>query len=218
MTKSNNPKYFCFRTHSLLHKGRKAIDLELLKPPVKVENGFSYYGEEGWTSGIRSPLMMEPYGVDLKIGFKTHDEWEHPDNYPTFAGFQVYSERLVNLMYEFDVKFEAFPVALFNQEGEKLEDLKYYIFHHLEGNLDAINLGKSESFTDKYGDTKYKKVVLDYSKFEPRPLFFMNGIYTSVMREDVRQAIKDRGMTGFGFLDLDKYDVSEYGLMMDYDD
>lgn len=112
-------------------------------------------------------------------------------------------------MKRYEVKFEAFSVTLVDDAGAEQSHLKYYVFHSLEGILDAMDQEKSEWKGDRR--LGVARLVLDYSKFEHRPLFVCKGIYEPLMRDDLKQEIQRLGITGFGFLTPEKYQSGRDG-------
>ena|GEM_PF-3121747 len=166
--------------------------------------------------GFRDPMQDEPYGVDLALTFQINPQHPHPDNYFQNAGFALYSERLVELMQSFGVRAEVFPVTMANDQGNVQTHLKYFVFHSIEGVLDAMDEEQSEWMGDC--DVGIPRLVLDCSKFEHRPVFLCNHIYVPLMRDDLKQAIQCQRITGFGFLKPERYRSGSYGFPPDFDD
>lgn len=166
--------------------------------------------------GFKSIIQDEPYGIDLKLTYQVNPKHPHPDHYFETHSFDLYSKRLINLMRNFDVKFESFPVTMVDKNGEELNNLHYYVFHSLEGYIDAMD----EVASEWQGDTKIgiPRLVLDYTKFAHRPLFVCDKIYWPLMRDDLKQEIRRQNITGFEFLALEKFRSGKYGFVATYDD
>lgn len=167
--------------------------------------------------GFKSIIQDEPYGIDLRLTYQVNPKHPHPDRYSETHSFELYSERLVNIMNDFGVKFESFPVIMVDKAGQVLSDLRYHVFHSLEGILDAMD----EKASDWQGDNiniGIPRLVLDYGKFEHRPLFVCDKAYLPLMRDDLKQEIRRQNITGFNFLALEKFHSGKYGMVANYDD
>jgi len=186
------------------------VQARLIEPPPRDLK--KLYSDDGF----RDPMQDEPYGVNLALTYKINPKHPHPDNYFQSAGFTLFSGRLVELMQSFGVKSEVFPVTMVDQERNIQSDLKYYVFHSLEGVLEAMDEEQSEWTGDR--DIGIPHLVLDESKFERRPIFLSNHIYIPLMRDDLKQEIQHQGITGFSFLAPERYRSGSYGFAPDFDD
>lgn len=166
--------------------------------------------------GFKSIIQDEPYGVNLRLTYQVNSKHPHPDYYFETHSFTLFSARLIKLMNDFAVKFEAFPVTMEDKNGHELNHLRYYVFHSLEGYIDAMD----EEASEWQGDTKIgiPRLVLDYTKFEHRPLFVCDKIYQPLMRDDLKQEIRRQNITGFDFLAPEKFHSGKHGLVANYDD
>ena len=188
--------YWCYqRKRSVRHN--QVVQAELVTP-VRKKVG---KGECGF--GFASPRQDQPYGVELKLIYRVNPKHSHPDNYAESHAFDLYSARLVELMQSFGVKFEAFPVTMVDPKGNVLPELRYFVFHSLEGRIDAMDHEQSEW----PGDIRIgiPRLALDYSKFEHRPLFTCAYVEVPLMRDDLKQEINRLNISGFGFLAPEKY-------------
>jgi hypothetical protein len=116
----------------------------------------------------------------------------------------------------FDVRAEVFPVTMVDRQGALLPELRYYVFHNLEGVREAMDEGQSEWIGDH--DVGFPRLVLKDAGFEHRPLFKCNHIYVSLMRDDLKQEIRRQGMTGFAFLAPERYRSGQYGVALAFED
>lgn len=183
--------YWIYRTHIYTWRNQY-VQARLIDPyPTQLTE---VYGPDGF----RSPRQFDPYGALLRLKFQANPRHPHPDNYFNDAGFQLYSERLAVLLDSFDVRAESFPVAMIDTAGDILPGLSYRAYHVLEGlqpAMDEVASGWAGNH-----DIGIRKLVLDESRFEPRPMFYCNLIYTPLMRDDVKLAIEELGLTGFNFI------------------
>jgi hypothetical protein len=161
-------------------------------------------------------MQNEPYGIDLALTYQINPKHPHPDNYLDSFGFSLYSKRLVELMQSFGVRSEVFPATLVDKQGNVQSHLQYYVFHLLEGVLPAMDEEQSGWTGDH--DIGIPRLVLDYGKFEHRPIFKCNHIYVHLMRDDLKQEIQRQGITGFGFLAPGRYRSGSFGLAPDFND
>lgn len=166
--------------------------------------------------GFRSSKQNEPYGIDLAPVYQINPQFPYLDNYLDSFGFSLYSVQLVELLSSYGVKNEIFPATMMDMQGRPLSHLKYFIFHSLEGVLDAMDEEKSEWTGDH--DRGIPRLALDYDKFEHRPIFKCNHIYVPLMRDDVKEAILSQGMTGFAFLTPERYRSGSFGPTPEFED
>lgn len=161
-------------------------------------------------------MQDRPYGAEVQWTFRINPTHSHPDNYGDNTGFTLFSQQLVQLMQSFDVKAEYFPITLIDAQSHPQPHLDYFVFHSLEGVQPAMNEAQS-GWTGDY-KVGIPRLVLDYSKFEHRPLFVCEHIYVPLMRNDLKQAIQQHGITGFEFCRLERYTTGKYGLVLDFDE
>ena len=94
-------------------------------------------------------------------------------------------------------------------------NLKYYVFHLLEGVLNCMDEEKSK-WTGDF-DIGIPGLVLNYGQFEQRPMFWCNHIYVPLMRDDVKNEFQKQQITGFEFLEPERYCCGEYGPPPDFE-
>lgn len=205
----NKTTYWVYRTKHYQYKN-KLVRAELIDPDPHS------LSEDYVDKGFKSPLQSEPYLIDLKPIFRVNKDWSHPDNYAGAYGFDLYSERLIGLMNELGVKNEKFPAKMVDNKGNKIKDLTYFVFHSLEGIQDAMDEGKSK-WTGDY-KVGIPTLVLDYDKFVHRPIFVIDKLYCTLMRDDLKKEIEKREITGFEFLSPEKYTSGSYGLVLKFED
>ncbi len=203
------PVYWVYQTRSF-SVGRRIVQARLLSPPIE------QWLHPGSPGGIRSPLQDEPYEVVPDLVYRVNPKDPAPDNYAESVGFQLYSRRLIELLTSFGVRFEAFPVTMVDRKKTVQRHLEYFVFHQLEGVLDAMAEERSGWMGDY--DLGVPRLVLDHSRFEHRPIFVCNHVFVPLMRDDLRQAIQSEGMTGFAFLEPGRYRSGVYGFPPDPED
>jgi len=202
-------KYWVYETKVYGEKD-EYVQAKLVTPELHAlsENDCGY--------GFDSPTQDEPYGVDLALTYQIRAAFPHVDNYFESFSFKLYSTRLAELMLSFGVKSETFPVTMVDEHGKVQPQLKYVIFHSLEGTLDAMDEVKSEWRGND--DIGIPRLILDYSKFEHRPIFTCDKVFVELMRDDLKQEIQRRGITGFSFLAPERYRCGEQGFAPDFED
>jgi hypothetical protein len=186
------------------------VQAELLSPSPR------WLTQEARQLGFRSSKQNDPYGIELSPIYQVNASHPHPDNYLDSFGFALYSKRLVELLQSYEIKSEIFGATMLDQEGNFLSNLTYFIFHLLEGVLDAMDEEKSGWTGDH--EVGISHLVLDYDKFEHRPLFKCNHVYVSLMRDDLKQEIQRQGITGFAFLSPERYRSGSYGFAPEFDE
>jgi len=202
------PTYWVYRTHAFIWRGT-LVQAKLLSPsPHSLVKRYA-------ASGFRSPMQDEPYNVKLDLVYQINPKHPWPDNYLDSFGFSLYSERLVELMDSFGVKSEVFPVTLVDKHGTTQRHVRYFVFHSLEGVLDAMDEERSE-WTGDYA-IGIPRLVLDSARFPHRPIFKCNHIYVPLMRNDLKREIQQRGITGFDFLDPARYRSGSYGFPPEFE-
>jgi len=195
-------KYWIYQKDILARRNRP-VQAKLIEPLARDLR--SLYGPRGF----RSPMQPEPYGVDLRLTYRVNPRDPHPDNYFESAGFNLYSNRLAALLDAFGVRAERFPARLLDKDGNELSHLSYHVYHITEGIIDAMDREASGWVGDD--EASVRTLVLNVGGFEPRPIFTCVGVYVNLMREDVRRAILDAGLTGFRWLDPALYRSGQYG-------
>lgn len=161
--------------------------------------------------GMQSPLQAHPYETKPEgFIFRVNPKHKHPDNYSNGTGFRLYSKRLIDLMKKFAVKFEYFPVTIVDKNGREQPDLAYYIFHSLEGIQDALDEEKSD--WQGIPNLGVPRIILDDTKFDPRPIFICDKINITLMRDDLKQAIEKEKITGFEFFKAEEFATGRYGM------
>lgn len=201
--------YWLYRTD--IHVWRNQYVQALLQTPNKTEPKQNDCG-----FGFASPEQDAPFGVDLQLCYAVSSRHTHPDWYADSHGFNLCSERLVELLQEFEVLAEYFPVTMVDQHGSELPKLKYYVFHCLEGVLNAMDEEKS-GWTGDW-QVGIPKLVVNLEQFSNRPMFTCNKLYVKLMRQDLKDAIRERNITGLGFLAPARYHCGEYGFAPNYDE
>lgn len=195
--------YWCYRLKSY-QSANQDIQAKLIepKPHLKIRKGESGFG-------FPSILQTESYGINMEFVYQVNSKHWHPDNYDETHSFRLFSERLVELMDQFEVQFEIFPVTMIDEKENILSELKYFVFHSLEDSLDAMDAEGSEWQGDKR--IGVPKLALRYDKFEHRPMFRCKYINVPLMRNDLKEAIQRLEITGFGFLAPEKYTTRREG-------
>lgn len=203
MSKTKPSSYWIYQTDIGYH-GKTMIQARLLTP-TKYDNEIK----------LKSPMQLEPYGVSLKLVYQVNPKHTAFDNYVETHGFNLYSEKLIGLLKEFKVKFESFPIKMIDKEGEELKELKYHVFHRLEERIGAMD--KQKSYWSGKDDRGVNGLILK-KDFEKRPTFILEGLHIPLMRDDLKQEIKKRNITGFGFLHPSKYKSGKYGFAPNFND
>lgn len=195
--------YWLYQKNILARRNRP-VQARLLDPsPVALRTEYA-------DRGFRDPMQPEPYPVDLRFTYLVNPRDPYPDNYFESSGFNLYSERLVALLGSFGARAESFPVRLVDKGGNELSEWRYRVYHSLEGVIDALDRDGSGWTGEPGGGVA--RLALAWGSFEPRPLFTCRGVYVNLMRDDVRQAIRDSGLTGFRWLDPALFRSGKYGL------
>jgi hypothetical protein len=173
-------------------------------PPQRAHKGDCGYG-------FPSPLQDAPYGINLDFTFTVNPKHPHPDNYANGTGFTLFSDRLIQVMRNYQVNFESFPVRMVDQNNRELQDLHYAIFHSLEGKKDAMD--KEKSGWQGNPRIGIPRLVLDYDIFDQRPLFICDTLYIKLIRDDLKKAIEQKLITGFSFIEPEKFHSGKYGVL-----
>lgn len=203
-------KYWVYRTR-IYECNNEIVQANLIKPPP--DSLIEQYS----SLGFKSPMQDEPYNLKkVEFVYQINPKHPAPDNYLDSFGFSLYSKRLVELMDSFGVKFESFPVKMVDERGRLQKHLKYFIFHSLEGVLDAMDEKRSEWRGDY--DIGVPRLVLDYNRFEHRPIFKCNHIWVPLMRDDLKREIQEQGISGFSFLSPERYRSGRYGFPPDFNE
>ena len=57
------------------------------------------------------------------------------------------------------------------------------------------------------------RLILDYSLFVHRPIILSADIHVKLIRDDVRKSIERERITGFAFLDPEKFHSGRFGIL-----
>ena len=201
--------YWIYRTKVLTWRNQY-VQARLMSPaPRALAERYKPYG-------FRSALQDEPYGAALQIVYQVDRRHPHPDNYFENTSFTLFSDRLVELMRSYNVLAEVFPIGIVDRRGQPLPELRYSVFHSLEGLQDAIDPTASGWTGDR--DVGIRSIVLKEAGFERRPIFRCEHVYLPLMRDDLKQEIQRRRISGFVFLPLERYQSGTYGPVPEFED
>ena len=212
-SKAKTNDYWVYQTNIGYH-GNTMIQAKLLTPTKFGDKVFSY-GKDDSLVELKSPMQLEPYQPGLKLVYQVNPKHIAFDNYVETHGFNLYSEKLIKLMKEFEVKFESFPVEMVDKEGKKLTGLEYHVFHPLLDYVDAMD--KEKSHWSGKDDRGVNGLILK-EKFKEQPIFLLEDICIPLMRDDLKQEIEKKDITGFGFLRPSRYKSGKYGFAPDFND
>jgi len=125
-----------------------------------------------------------------------------PDNFFTGTKFDLYSNSLIELIRDFNVDFEVFPSHLIDLK-RNIDEIDSHKVFHLLSSFPAINWEKTSHRKFCYFDSlTLREEALLYAP----PLFVnSNNNNMVLMREDLKNVIEDKGLTGFTFYSLDDY-------------
>lgn len=165
---------------------------------------------------FRSPMQIEPYGVDFKFTYLVNPKHPFPDHYVENYGFSLYSARLVSLLESFQVKAETFPTRLVDSQGQEGSGQAYSVFHLLEGVLPAMDEQRSQWTGD--ANIGIPKLVINLEAFEHRPMFTLNHLFLPMIRDDVKKALQHEKITGFEFLRPEHYHSGKFGMLFEWDE
>ena len=201
-------QYCLYKTHVYTWRNQY-VQARLISPPTHQANntdcGF----------GFANPLQEQPYGVNLLLKYQVNSKHPYPDNYYETAGFRLYSERLIDLLVSASTKCEIFPAVLVDTTGEEVTVHRYYVFHSLEGTIDAMDEIRSEWAGSRKTGVPRLIIREDIVK---RPLFVCDKIFVELMRNDLKESIRARSITGFDFLNPSRFRSGIYGSRPHYDD
>ena len=168
---------------------------------------------------VSAELVSEPprsyelnwwYGSSLnndlhEFVFSVIDKAPVLDNYWTGNVFSLYSNRLVNILRRFDIKFETFPSRIVSRETGSILLLNYQVFR-LTDISEVLNEKKSKFKTLSIGGRKTK--LLDSPSFTEK--FLRSKIMLTrisgyekhiVVHENLKKIIEDERITGCDFVE-----------------
>lgn len=157
-------------------------------------------------------LQSRPYEKHPDLVFRINSKHPRPDNYQHEAfGLPLYSKRVIQLMRKFDVHFEYFPVTMVDSDNVVQKEPDYYIFHFLEAPQDAMDKEKSKwQGSSRIG---VPQLILDYTRFEHRPVIKCTGVNVDLIRDDVKREIEEGKMTGFDFFRPEDYSTGRQTVL-----
>lgn len=149
-----------------------------------------------WWAGSPMLSQLPP------VSFVVKPEWDFPDNFLTETIFDLYSSKLIKILDNAKIGFEAFPASLVDEVGNDLR-VEYRIFHLLEKyscldrKLSEINLEMLE----------IKKIVLDKEFLSSKKLLFRVEELSHIVlvHQDLKDALERQGITGCEYTLLSEY-------------
>ena len=187
--------YYLFETESILWKDEYLY--AFLKKNIP-------YDEVSWFSEPRLPL------VNFDFKFFVNEKALFPDNYKVSPIIYLCSNKLINILKQFSIFFESYPVEIFSTGTGKFIRDDYQVIR-LFKITDCLDL-KSTIFKGvEIGGNNlqliqkpvYKKEFLKSGIFITRIKSFERYI---VIREEVRIALENAGITGVKFLAAENYE------------
>lgn len=209
-------EYWVYQTNIGYH-GQAMVQAQLLTPSRlgKGKDNCFYYGPKGKEIKLKSAVQTKSYPSNLKLTYEVNPNHRAFDNYVETNGFNLYSEKLVNLLKEFQVNCLTLPVKMVDPEKKELKEMKYYLFQFLDEPVEAMDEQKSHWTGED--DRGVDRLVLK-KEFDKKPLLLIDKLFVHLMRDDLKQEINKRGITGFGFLHPSKYKSGKYGFAPDFND
>lgn len=189
----NYPKYFIYRTFIYTSGGGLRVAKLVSKMPA-----------------VKDPMQKEPYDVNFELTYQINPRFEPPDNYADSHGFSLFSKRLIDIIDKYEVEYEKFPIKVVDKNGKELNNLKYWVFHLLEEYQDGLN--EKASGYNENELSRIKKLVLNYSKFDHKPLFYLKKVYFPMIREDLKNDLEENKISGFTFVSADDYNPYHFNF------
>lgn len=124
-----------------------------------------------------------------------------PDNFFTGCEFDLYSERLVEIIQQAGIAFEAFPASLVDHKTGAALPLAYRVFHMLELHpaLDARRSIVSERGFERL-------VLTEAAQRSGAPLFRVEDFeHLILIRDDFKARWDAAGITGCRYTPIDQY-------------
>jgi hypothetical protein len=140
------------------------------------------------------------------------------DIYRWIGGIDIYSEKFVSVLENFQVKMETFPVHVIDILTEQKVSCAYKVFHLLSS-LSALDISKTE-FAHYHSPTGSKEIiiprrmVLSEEILLTQPPMFRIAEHRSivVIHQALKEAIENEGITGGWFSPISEYIVEMSGL------
>ena len=161
----------------------------------RVENRPSTFLPNMWSG---KPLEFE---FPL-LRFSVPSDTKMADNHVTNTSFDLYSERLINLLQTHDVKLEAFPVVMVDSKSGDVLNLKYYIFHLLQS-ADVFD----RKLSDITSGGRVKRLVVS-DTFASSGTLMARDSYLSdltVVHQNLKQVLDDADVTGCSYTPVEQF-------------
>jgi hypothetical protein len=133
------------------------------------------------------------------IEFEVKDEWNLPDNLFTGTIFDLYSNKLINIINNSKVQFEIFSTKIKNHRKEN----DYKIFHLLE-KYSCINRELSDI---DYHTLKIRKLVLKESFLRrDKKMFRIRTLeHIVLISDDLKNKLQENKITGCEYIPLENF-------------
>jgi hypothetical protein len=151
-----------------------------------------------------------PQGVTFQMDLSDPHDMLLADNLRNGNYLIVVSKKLKEFLESRSLKkVEYLPVTILDHKG-RVASPDYFIVHPIDP-VDCLDLDECSptySTIDPETINYIKELVLDESKVDPeRELFRTKNFYTSTLvRQDLAEAIEAEGFDGVQFLDLENFD------------
>lgn len=202
--------YWIYTTRIAVQGGRE-VAATLVDPTTRHLN--EQYGTTNLAKIVQHDLSAKD---TLTFTFVADPNLQFPDNFFSPSGFSLYSDKLVRLLRSFGINQRVFDARLMDTQGNWIKELKYYVCELADAVLDAID-AKASCWNGDW-DRGIPRLVLDETKIDDRPLFVCDRVFVTLMRDDLKKAVQESGITGFAFLDPARYRSGDYGFPPDFDD
>lgn len=139
------------------------------------------------------------------LTFRLNSKAPKPDNLFVGVGLSLYSERLVALLQQANVTFEAFSCILLDRKTNELLPLNYQAVHLLDA-IPGVDSKKSDIDDE---NNILKKLVLTESCIKSGKYFFRlkERINLIVIHENLKQEFEHIGITGCIYTPVEEYKV-----------
>ena len=145
------------------------------------------------------PLSEAPY-----LTFTVSGDGPFPDNYWFSSVLHLFSDRLVNILRQFNIKFECFSVKLVDRESGHDIASKYFAFRLLATRqcIDYDHSIIEEGLVPEI----WKLALIPECQESAEPMFRLERFqYFMIVNSDLKAALEDGNITGFEFTPVDEF-------------
>jgi hypothetical protein len=152
-----------------------------------------------------SGKMWETKRLDFAfplLKFSIHHNAKLLDNFVNGTSFNLYSDKLISILRELKIDFDAFPVELVDRKTNKVILEEYFIFHLLES-FEVFD----KNLSDITPTRRIKRLVVSREFEESGKLMVRDKDFRQhiVVHQHFKDTLDNSGVTGCDYISVEEF-------------